>query len=115
MRASLASVRRDHNARSLWPMLPTMGGQAQLFCARQPSSFPSFEPAGHGADVFVAHFLQTLSGPGRTGASAAVANDRCVHIGNSFFDIEVRGGSARWARSGQRLFALMVSRADIET
>src|SRR6266487_2965586 len=64
-----------------------MGGQAQLFCARQPSSFPSFEPAGHGADVFVAHFLQTLSSESGTPASAAMTDDHSVHIGNFFFNI----------------------------
>src|SRR6266516_6215113 len=91
-----------------------MGGQAQLFCARQPSSFPSFEPAGHGADVFVAHFLQTLSGQRRTAASAAVANDRCVHIGNFFFDIELKSAATQVNRAGNMLFVPFVFLADID-
>src|SRR5262249_22961740 len=33
-----------------------------LLRRRQPGGFPAFEAAGHGPDVFVAHFLQALGG-----------------------------------------------------
>src|SRR5206468_12380567 len=85
-----------------------------LLLRRQSGSFPSFEPAGHGADVFVAHFLQTLSGQRRTAASAAMANDRCVHIGNFFFDIELKSAATQVNRAGNMLFVPFVFLADID-
>src|SRR4051812_9506355 len=67
----------------------------QLRRRRQSGGFPGFEAAGHGADVFIAHFLQALGGERGTAASTAMADDDCVRVGNVFFDVELDRAAAQ--------------------
>ena len=98
MRASLAVARREHNVLSL-PIRVSWPNKTNLFCARQSGAFPRFEAAGHRADVFVAHLLQSLGGergiPKAFGT--AVADSHCVGVGHLFFD--VHDFTAREARA----------------
>ena len=62
----------------------------RLFNRRQSGGFPCFEAAGHGSDVFVAHFLQTLGRECGTSTATTMANDRHVAIGKLFYDLKLK-------------------------
>src|SRR5207244_12436724 len=105
MSDSLAAAQRENNARRLlssstignsWREATRHLAQArlQLFRRGQSYAFPGFETAGHGADVFVAHFLQALGGERGAAASAAMANHHCVQVRNFFFDVELDRAAA---------------------
>ena len=100
MSDSLAAAQRENNAagltsaatiRNSWREATRHLAQAllQLFRRGQSYGFPCFETAGHGADIFVAHFLQALGGERGATASAAMTNDHCVGVGDFFLDIEL--------------------------
>src|SRR5438270_13103771 len=52
------------------------------------SSFPGSEAARHGADIFVAHLLQTFGCERGPAAAAAMTNDCRVAIGKFVFDFK---------------------------
>src|SRR5438093_12472909 len=61
---------------------------------RQSGGFPGFEASGHGADVFVARLLQAFGCERGTAASAAMADDHSVGVGNFVSNVELSSGSA---------------------
>src|SRR4026207_1514307 len=61
----------------------------QLLGRWQACGSPGFETAGHGADVFVAHFLQVLGSERGASTPAAMTNDHCVRVGDFFLDVEL--------------------------
>ena len=85
----------------------------RLFGRRQPGGFPRFEASGHGANVFIAHFLQALASERGAAAAAAMANDHCVRIGNFFFDVEFDGAAAYVKRAGDVAVVPFIFVADI--
>src|SRR4029453_5288084 len=90
MRASL-TITQANTTLALSPVPPDSDTRAPLFRRWQTCGSPSFETAGHRADVFVAHFLQTLSGERGTAPSAARTNDPGREGEDFFFDIELDG------------------------
>src|SRR4029453_1265129 len=65
------------------PVLPD--SVAQLCRRRQTGRFPGSEAARHGADVFIAHFLQALGRERGPAASAPTADKHFVLVGEIFF------------------------------
>src|SRR3981189_2197148 len=72
---------------------PPGASASKLFRGGQSYGLPGFETAGHGADVFAAHFLQALSGERGASTSAAMTNDYCVGVGDFFLDVELDGAA----------------------
>src|SRR5215470_6198717 len=97
MRGILTTTRHKHNASSLRQFQLScrpkwrdpFGVRLRLFGYCQPATFPGFEAASHGANVFVPHFLQTLGGEGGPSTSPAMTNDHRVVVRDFFLDVEL--------------------------
>ena len=105
-------LREARNTAGEAPALPTM--MLKTSRRRQTGRFPGFQAAGHGADVFVAHFLQGLGGKCGPAAAAAMTNDHCVWVGHFFFDVELDRAATHVSRAGNVSFIPFVFIADID-
>jgi len=73
-----------------------------------------FEAAGQGADIFVAHLLQTFGRERGTAATAAVADDRHVTIGKFVFDFQLEHATAHVNRVGNVFLVPFVLLANVD-